>query len=153
MEVVFVNPGEEVDWVNPKDFEANLANFQSWDWIYGASPKFSVPLEMDDGTLLRLECEKGRVKELEQIGGSATPAPLLQRISSVITGKPATDPWFDKLNEALVGKPLSFDAIYNALLEFEMSTTNNTDGPVDSFDGHSQVVDRLRAMATCLQQF
>ncbi|VDM35498.1 unnamed protein product, partial [Hydatigera taeniaeformis] len=33
VELVTVNAGEECEWVNAKDFEANLTTFQSWDWI------------------------------------------------------------------------------------------------------------------------
>lgn len=149
--MITINPGEEVNWVNPKEFETNLAKFQSWDWIYGASPKFAIPLEMDDGALLRLECEKGRVARLEQIGGLFPPVPLLQRISSTIAGKSVTCSQLDKLNGVLSGKPLTFDAIFKAVLEFEMSFTYNVDGSTDPFNGHSQVIDRLRALATCFQ--
>ncbi|KAL5965824.1 Lipoyltransferase 1 mitochondrial [Taenia solium] len=151
VELVTVNAGEECEWVNAKDFEANLTTFQSWDWIYGSSPQFSIHMETDSGTQLCLDCEKGRIKKLQQVGISVTPTPLLQRIASAITGKSAANPWLDKLNEALTGKPLSFEAIHSTLLEFEMSNSADDEafGSADPFDDCSQIIDRLRAMATC----
>ncbi|VDM20126.1 unnamed protein product, partial [Hydatigera taeniaeformis] len=151
VELVTVNAGEECKWVNAKDFEANLTTFQSWDWIYGSSPKFSIPMETDSGTQICLECEKGRIRKIEQGGILVTPTPLLQRISSAITGKPVVNPWISRLNEALTGKPLTFEAIHTALLEFEMSNNigSETNDFANPFDTCSQIIDRLRAMATC----
>ncbi|CDS40744.1 Lipoyltransferase 1 mitochondrial [Echinococcus multilocularis] len=149
-ELITVNAGEECEWVNAKDFEANLTTFQSWDWIYGSSPKFSIPMETDSGTLLCLDCEKGRIKRLKQVK-ILVASTLLQRISSAIIGQSAVNHWLDKLNEALVGKRLSFEAIHNTLLEFEMSnsTSSEANGSADPFNNFSQIIDRLRAMATC----
>ncbi|KAL5111827.1 Lipoyltransferase 1 mitochondrial [Taenia crassiceps] len=151
VEFVTVNTGEESEWVNAKDFAANLTTFQSWDWIYGSSPKFSIPMETDSGAQLCLDCEKGRVKKVRQVGILEAPTPLLQRISSAITGRSVTDPWLYKLSEALTGKPLSFEAIHSALLEFEMSNIagSEANGSADPFNYRSQIIDRLRAMATC----
>ncbi|VDD80654.1 unnamed protein product [Mesocestoides corti] len=150
-EVVTVNAGEEGNWISRKDFEANLATFQSWDWIYGGSPKFSIPMETEDGTVLRLNCEKGRVVSLVRDGGATSPIPLLQRISSALSRKPSSDAWLEKLNEALAGKPLCFEALHNALLDFEVSVSSATGGddPEDPFGPKAQIIDRLRAMATC----
>lgn len=108
-------------------------------------------METDSGTQLCLDCEKGRIKRLQQVGILAAPIPLLQRISSTITGKSVVNPWLEKLNEALTGKLLSFEAIYSALLEFEMSNSavSEANGSANPFDDRSQIIDRLRAMATC----
>lgn len=147
--MVTVNPGEEGNWVDAETFERNFANFQSWDWVYGDTPKFTIPMEADDGTSLCLHCEKGRITKLEQTGGPITDTSLLQRFSSAITGKQPTSPWVDKLNEALVGKKLQFLEIHEALMEVEMELSAKSDGLKDPYEHASQIIDRLRGMATC----
>ncbi|VDL60725.1 unnamed protein product [Hymenolepis diminuta] len=149
VELVTVNPGEEGNWVDAGTFERNLTNFQSWDWVYGDTPKFTIPMEADDGTVLCLHCEKGRIAKLEQTGGPIIDTSLLQRFSSAITGKQPTSPWVDKLNEALVGKKLQFMEIHEALMEVETELSAKSDGLKDPYEHVSQIIDRLRGMATC----
>ncbi|KAM7541650.1 hypothetical protein Aperf_G00000033773 [Anoplocephala perfoliata] len=150
VELVTVNPGEEGKWVEAEAFANALSKLQSWDWVYGDAPKFTIPLETDDGIELRLHCDRGRIVKLEQTGGGVTQVSLLQRFSSAITGKPPTNPWVDKLDKALVGKLLKFEDIHEALLEVEMELGAGSDEPTDSFENASPIIDRLRAMATCL---
>ncbi|VDN97077.1 unnamed protein product [Rodentolepis nana] len=149
VELVTVNPGEEGKWVNPEAFEKNLTKFKSWDWVYGDTPTFTIPMETDDGTALCLHCAKGRITKVEQTGGPVSDVPLLQRLSSAITGKQPTSPWVDKLNEALVGRKLEFKEIHKALLDIEMKLSAESGGPKDPYDHVSQIIDRLRGMATC----
>lgn len=144
-----MNPGEESKWLDGYAFEATLAQLQSWDWIYGNSPKFSVPMETDDGTVLRLDCERGRVAALVQERAAfGTPVSLLQRITATVTGNTPPDPWLQKLNDAIKGSPLAFAAINKALTQFQMSPDVEGD-PMDPFDRRSMIIDRIRAMATC----
>lgn len=149
VEIVTVNPGEESKWVDPATFEKYLKQFQSWDWIYGDTPKFTIPMEADDGTALCLHCEKGRITKLEQTGGPVTDAPLLKKLSSAITGKKPTSQWVEKLNAVLVGKKLTFMEIHRALMKVEMELNAESEGPTDPYEQASQIIDRLRGMATC----
>lgn len=144
-----MTPGEEGKWVEAEAFDNALSKFQSWEWIYGDTPMFIIPIETDDGTKLRLHCDRGRITKLEHTGGVVAHTPLLQRIPSALTSKPPINLWMDKLNKALAGKLLKFEDIHEALLEVEVELSAGSDGPTDAFKNASPIIDRLRAMATC----
>uniref|UniRef100_A0A183SDM0 BPL/LPL catalytic domain-containing protein n=2 Tax=Schistocephalus solidus TaxID=70667 RepID=A0A183SDM0_SCHSO len=58
--VIYVNPGDEARWVDGAEFAKNLQTFSSWEWVFGTSPKFTIPLRIAADRTIHVQCQKGR---------------------------------------------------------------------------------------------
>ncbi|VDN10351.1 unnamed protein product [Dibothriocephalus latus] len=89
--VINVSPGDEERWVDGAEFAKNLETFSSWEWVFGASPKFTIPLQLAGAhRTIHVLCQKGRFAGFQEQGDGVDAAlsSWLQQLAHALSDSP-----------------------------------------------------------------